>query len=106
MCLVFSFLFKPLPLHKLSCALCRTFNVPVPGLFKQLVTRIQLLQFFTMISQAGYLLAFNCPYPQRITTAYFFYIITLIVLFLDFSKKTYSKSGAKDAKTPSKKKTN
>lgn len=78
----------------------KTFNVPVPIVLKELVTNIQLLQFFTMISQAAYLLYRGCPYPPRITAAYFVYIISLIVLFLDFKRKTYSgkKTEGKDKK--------
>lgn len=75
----------------------------MPRLIKQLVTNIQLFQFFTMLFQAGYLLFFDCPYPKRVTMAYFVYICTLVVLFLDFSKKTYSKGSSKATpKTPSK----
>ena len=63
-----------------------------------MVTNIQLFQFFTMISQAAYLLYKGCPYPSRITAAYFVYIVSLIVLFQDFKKKTYNKNDEKKSK--------
>jgi hypothetical protein len=56
-----------------------------------------------MISQAAYLVFTDCPYPRRITIAYFIYIISLIVLFLDFKRKTYGggkKSAGAEKKKP------
>jgi hypothetical protein len=48
------------------------------------LTQLQMLQFLTMNAQAIYILAFDCPYPRRVTIFYLIYIISLFALFLQF----------------------
>lgn len=71
--------------------LLRTFNVPVPTFFKLFVTNMQLIQFVTMVGQAIYLTYNSCAYPPRLVYLYFFYILTMIALFTNFKRATYSK---------------
>ena len=73
----------------------RTFNVPVPTVFKLFVTNMQLIQFVTMIGQAVYLTIFSCAYPPKLVYLYFVYILTMIALFSNFKRATYSKKKAK-----------
>ena len=60
------------------------------------MTKSQIIQFVTMISQALYLFMFGCPYPTNLVFLYFFYILTMLALFLNFAKKTYSSKKGKD----------
>jgi elongation of very long chain fatty acids protein 4 len=86
-----------------------TLNIPVPKTIKMLVTKLQMFQFVTMNGQAIYLLTMGCEYPRTLTYIYFIYILSLLVLFQDFSNKTYKDSksttaaGAKKSKEESKK---
>lgn len=66
-----------------------TFNITVPKIIKKLVTNMQRIQFVTMNIQAIYILVMGCPYPNRITWFYLFYIISLFALFTQFSNREY-----------------
>jgi len=68
------------------------FNIPLAKYIRPLVTNAQLIQFVTMMSQAGYLLVAGCAYPQRITGMYLVYIFSLFLLFNNFKSKTYAKA--------------
>jgi len=71
--------------------------------WKNYITLLQMGQFIIMNIQAIYILVFKCPYPQRITMAYLFYIISLFLLFRNFYNRTYTKpTGAKGATGPKK----
>lgn len=61
-----------------------------------LVTLLQITQFITMNAQALYILNFNCAYPHRVTKFYLYYIISLLVLFLNFFLHRWIKRDAKD----------
>merc|ERR1719265_576331 len=69
----------------------RTFNVRVPMAIKALITNAQMVQFVCMNLQAGYLLLNDCSFPRKLTWFYLGYIISMLVLFNDFSNKTYGK---------------
>jgi elongation of very long chain fatty acids protein 4 len=70
------------------------FTVPKP--LKKAITQMQMLQFVTMNMQAAYLLYTNCTsYPSRVLWFYLIYIITIFLLFNDFSNKTYKKTADK-----------
>jgi elongation of very long chain fatty acids protein 4 len=49
-----------------------------------LVTLLQMFQFVTMNAQAIYILYYQCPYPNRVTSFYLVYIISLFFLFGNF----------------------
>jgi elongation of very long chain fatty acids protein 4 len=72
-------------------------SLPVIGKFrifklvKPLITNCQMIQFLCMNAQAFALLANDCPFPKRITILYIPYIFSLLLLFANFSKKTYKK---------------
>jgi elongation of very long chain fatty acids protein 4 len=76
----------------------RTFNIEVPIFFKFLVTQSQRIQFVCMNAQACYLLYTGCAYPRNLTWMYLVYIISLLVLFTQFSNKTYKKGTKKSDK--------
>eukprot|EP00052_Salpingoeca_macrocollata_P031319 m.322456 g.322456 ORF g.322456 m.322456 type:complete len:308 (-) comp26995_c0_seq1:30-953(-) len=71
---------------------CTTMNITLPSFLKPMVTYLQMSQFVTMNAQAIYILAMGCPYPNRITWGYLIYILSLLVLFANFAKKTYGKA--------------
>jgi len=73
----------------------RTLNVSVPKPVKALITNLQMVQFVIMNVQAIYLLLNGCPFPTRVTVFYLVYIVSLLVLFKDFSRREY---GAKSEK--------
>jgi len=72
--------------------LATAFNVHVPQLIKKSITNAQLIQFCSMEGQGAYLLWNKCVAPRNITILYMLYISTMLVLFLDFKKKTYAKA--------------
>ncbi|CAN0129487.1 unnamed protein product, partial [Phaeothamnion confervicola] len=60
--------------------------------WKKYLTLMQMAQFVTMCSQAGYLISCSCQsYPPRITQVYMGYILSLLVLFAQFYVASYSK---------------
>ena len=71
------------------------------------ITSMQLFQFVTMMSQAGYMLYFTCsPNHQFWTKIYFGYILSLFVLFMQFFIENYMKKSNSNnikAKDPRKK---
>jgi elongation of very long chain fatty acids protein 4 len=77
----------------------RTFNISVPSPIKALVTKAQMIQFVCMNLQAGYLLYTGCgAFPRNNTWFYLFYIISMLVLFNNFSQKTYRAKPGKGKK--------
>ena len=76
--------------------------------WKSALTMGQMIQFVLMNLQAGYLIYFNCTtFPRNIVVAYLFYILSLLVLFLNFFLASYvfgGKKGKKDAAKDKKKK--
>ncbi len=90
--------FPPLFFHA-SSVLSYT---PCAQPIKMIVTNMQLIQFVTMMAQAGYILVFSCPYPRIITAGYLVYIFSLFLLFNDFKRKTYTAKPAADAGKPKK----
>ena len=77
--------------------------------WKSYLTSCQLIQFMCMLSQAAYLVFSGCQkFPRPIVIIYFFYILSLFVLFSQFYVQKYmmkpaSKEGSKTAKTPASK---
>jgi elongation of very long chain fatty acids protein 4 len=62
------------------------------------LTQMQMIQFVTMMAQAIFITFTDCEYPKRIATVYFFYILSLLGLFMQFYMARYKKTG-KSAKT-------
>ena len=63
----------------------------VPVFIKKMVTNIQMIQFLTMNFQFFMgRLVLDCVYPGRLAWIYFFYIFSLLLLFMDFAKKEYT----------------
>eukprot|EP00933_Yihiella_yeosuensis_P042109 TRINITY_DN3660_c1_g1_i1.p1 TRINITY_DN3660_c1_g1~~TRINITY_DN3660_c1_g1_i1.p1 ORF type:complete len:735 (-),score=161.89 TRINITY_DN3660_c1_g1_i1:306-2510(-) len=75
--------------------LASTFNVAVPVFIKKSITNAQLVQFCCMELQGAYLLCNSCPAPSRITVLYMLYISTMLALFMDFKRRTYSQKPKK-----------
>lgn len=50
----------------------------------QRLTEMQMLQFVFMLVHGGYMLAFDCPYPRRVTAVYVGYIAFMLLLFAQF----------------------
>eukprot|EP00922_Rhytidocystis_sp_ex-Travisia-forbesii_P028087 GHVS01041232.1.p1 GENE.GHVS01041232.1~~GHVS01041232.1.p1 ORF type:complete len:344 (+),score=56.18 GHVS01041232.1:141-1172(+) len=77
----------------------RTIDVTVPTPIKKTITNLQMIQFLMMNVQAIFVLVRGCPFPPRVTVAYLVYIISLFILFHNFSQSEYgSKSAAKTSK--------
>jgi len=58
--------------------------------WKSSLTLFQLIQFVSMMTQASYLVIKGCPnISRRIIIVYFFYIMSLFVLFSQFFMKSY-----------------
>lgn len=72
-------------------------NSPVARLVKMFVTQLQMAQFLSMTAHACYHVYWqsSCRYPIRVTIGYFFYVISLFILFRNFSKKTYGSGSQK-----------
>ncbi len=65
------------------------------------LTSMQLIQFVCMMSQAIYLLTHKeCAFPRNVVLFYFFYILSLFLLFANFFVQRYCsrKSGGKKSK--------
>jgi elongation of very long chain fatty acids protein 4 len=59
--------------------------------WKKYLTLFQIIQFLTMNAQAVYLLCVDCKgFSPQITKLYLGYILSLLVLFLNFYFKSYS----------------
>jgi len=57
---------------------------------------MQMAQFCTMIAQASMMmLSSDKAFPPRMTLAYFFYIISMLVLFAQFFVQSYTKKPSK-----------
>lgn len=62
--------------------------------WKSALTLSQMIQFVTMNAQAIYLIGTGCTlYPPNIIKAYLIYIVSLLVLFLNFFIKSYITGG-------------
>lgn len=57
--------------------------------WKRYLTVLQLAQFAAIALHSGYNLFTDCPFPDGFNLAVFTYIITLIILFLNFYYQTY-----------------
>lgn len=58
--------------------------------WKSALTLSQIIQFVIMNSQAAYLLTTGCnKYPRNIIYAYLYYIISLLILFMNFFIASY-----------------
>jgi elongation of very long chain fatty acids protein 4 len=67
--------------------------------WKSALTMSQMVQFVLMNSQAIYLITSGCKtYPSNITTAYLYYIVSLLVLFANFFVMSYIVKGDKKKK--------
>lgn len=76
--------------------LATAFNVTVPVFIKKSITNAQLIQFCCMEFQGTWLLLGDCQSPRNVTILYMAYISTMLVLFLDFKRRTYKTSGNKE----------
>ena len=56
------------------------------------LTMFQMFQFVTMMAQAAYTWAYS-PYPAFLSRLLFFYMQTLLALFLQFYMQKYAKGG-------------
>ena len=64
--------------------------------WKSALTLCQIVQFVVMNSQAFYLLSTCCTkYPPNIIKAYLYYILSLLVLFVNFYVMSYVVKGEK-----------
>lgn len=64
--------------------------------WKSALTMSQMIQFVLMNAQAGYLIFTGCQeYPRNITMAYFYYIVSLLLLFAQFFVSSYILGGGK-----------
>jgi len=68
------------------------------------ITTLQLFQFVTMMSQAGYILYKSCGSPLIWTKIYFFYILSMFALFMQFFIANYFKPKKGDKSKKLKKK--
>jgi elongation of very long chain fatty acids protein 4 len=55
--------------------------------YKKYVTQLQMFQFLVNIFQASYHMVASCDYPRFLAYLLFFYMITLLALFLNFYRK-------------------
>ena len=63
--------------------------------WKSALTMSQMVQFVVMNAQAIYLIHNNCgTYPLNITKAYLGYIVSLLILFLQFYIASYVTGGS------------
>jgi elongation of very long chain fatty acids protein 4 len=75
--------------------LASTFNIAVPVFIKKSITNAQLVQFCCMEAQGAYMLFNGCESPSRMTCLYMAYVFTMLVLFMDFKRRTYTSAGRK-----------
>ncbi|KAK3606191.1 hypothetical protein CHS0354_010837 [Potamilus streckersoni] len=66
--------------------------------WKRYLTRMQLTQFFAFLVHTSINLVTECDYPKEYCLAVFLYAISLILLFGNFYRKTYSQTKSKEAK--------
>jgi elongation of very long chain fatty acids protein 4 len=59
-------------------------TVTAPPKWGKYLTQMQMVQFVTMLYQATYLLVNDCAYPKIVLVVYITYIISLLILFLNF----------------------
>ncbi|KAE8578240.1 hypothetical protein XENTR_v10023414 [Xenopus tropicalis] len=57
--------------------------------WKRYLTLLQLTQFGAIALHSGYNLVTDCPFPDGFNAAVFAYIVSLIILFLNFYYQTY-----------------
>lgn len=63
------------------------------------LTQFQMFQFITNMGQAWYCY-FYSPYPSNISALLFFYMITLLALFLNFYRSKHGGSSKQDRQLP------
>ncbi|XP_040211884.1 elongation of very long chain fatty acids protein 4-like [Rana temporaria] len=63
--------------------------------WKRYLTMMQLTQFVAIAFHSGYNLFTDCPFPDGFNGAVFGYIISLIILFLNFYYQTYIRRSPK-----------
>jgi elongation of very long chain fatty acids protein 4 len=85
--------------------LATAFNVVVPTIIKKAITNMQLIQFCCMEGQGAWLLFGDCASPRRVTILYMVYVSTMLVLFLDFKRRTYSSAKTRGGNTSDRKQT-
>jgi len=79
--------------------LLTAFNVQVPTVIKKSITNSQLVQFCCMEAQGVALLVMDgCGSSRRVTILYMVYISTMLILFMNFYLKNYTKPANKSAK--------
>jgi elongation of very long chain fatty acids protein 4 len=64
-------------------------GVRVPGVVKQMITQLQLLQFFIVMGHCVWALFLDCPYPHWMYQSLIAFLMSLVVLFLNFYINTY-----------------
>ena len=64
------------------------------------LTQFQFFQFVSMLVQSAYILFLDSPYPKFLSRLLFFYMITLLALFLNFYLR---KHGSSTKRSPRKK---
>jgi len=79
--------------------LATAFNVAVPVFIKKSITNAQLIQFCCMEAQGFCLVFGGCAFPRNMTILYMVYISTMLALFLDFKRRTYSSTKKAKADT-------
>jgi hypothetical protein len=57
-------------------------GIQVP--YKKYITQIQMFQFFVNLLQAVYIVVFPSKYPVFLAQLLFVYMITLLILFMNF----------------------
>jgi len=68
--------------------------------WKKYLTMMQLVQFTCMLTQSSYMMLMGCDQaPPRMTRMYWVYIVSMMVLFLNFFLQTYTKKSDKKPKT-------
>jgi len=78
--------------------LATAFNVSVPMFIKKSITNAQLIQFCCMETQGAYIIFGGCGSPRNVVILYMVYISTMLALFLDFKRRTYSTQKTKVGK--------
>ncbi|XP_076346380.1 very long chain fatty acid elongase 4-like isoform X2 [Tachypleus tridentatus] len=63
--------------------------------WKRHLTQLQLVQFFALLAHMMSALVYNCGYPLWFATIQLLYIISLIILFINFYIKSYQKKQVK-----------
>jgi len=65
-----------------------------PGYYRQYITTMQMLQFTFMLIQATYNITVPNEYPVFLSYILFFYMLSMLGLFANFYRKSYSPKGS------------